>query len=233
MRAKIDLLSAVRPVSAAEVSRMAVLGRYGRGPGPEDGAYVDEPGVDAARRTETYAAMRLEFDNWRWAGVPFFLRTGKKLARKLTEVVVQFRRPPTNLFRSLAPELEDLPPSRLVINIAPDEGITLRVHGKVPGPSLRIDSAKLELDYMKTFGGEAMEAYGPLLLDALRGDRTLYKHREEVECGWQICQPLLESEGLRRNIETYAPASWGPSSADLLLGREGRSWHNPTYGDVR
>lgn len=233
MREKIDLLAAASPVTTDDAPRAAVLGRYGRGPGKEDRGYADEPGVDADRRTETYVAMRIEFDNWRWAGVPFYLRSGKKMARKLTEVVVQFRRPPTNLFRQLGSALDQLPPSRLVLHIAPSEGISLRVQGKVPGPSLRIDSAKLELDYLETFGGEITEAYGPLLLDAMRGDRTLYKHRDEVESGWRICQPLLDSPVLRQQIETYAPGSWGPAGADVLLGRDGRKWHNPMDSDAR
>ncbi|MDZ4697707.1 MAG: glucose-6-phosphate dehydrogenase [Deltaproteobacteria bacterium] len=233
MREKINLLGAAVPISEDDAAKKAVFGRYGAGAAKDEVAYINENGVDAARRTETFAAVELQFDTWRWAGVPFFLRTGKKMARKQTEVIVQFRSPPTNLFRHIAPEMGSLPPSRLVINIAPDEGISLRVHGKVPGATLQIDSAKLDLDYKKTFGGEVVEAYGPLLLDAMRGDRTLYKHRDEVEIGWRICQPLLDSRELRRGIETYAPGSWGPPGADILLARAGRRWHNPENNEVR
>jgi glucose-6-phosphate 1-dehydrogenase len=220
---KVEVLNAARPITDADARKVAMFGRYE--------GYVKEKGVDPALRTETFAAMRVEFDNWRWAGVPFYIRSGKKLKRKLTEVVVQFRRPPTNLFRQIAPEVDQLPPSRLVINIAPAEGISLRIQGKVPGSTLRIDSAKLNLDYLKMFGGEVIEAYGPLLLDAMRGDRTLYKHRDEVEAGWRLCQPILASETLRRTMETYAPGSWGPSGADALLAQEGRLWHNPLDDD--
>jgi glucose-6-phosphate 1-dehydrogenase len=230
MREKIKLFNTARPVPPERVHEWAAFGRYGKDPKTGEPAYVDEQGVDPARRTETFAATRVEFDNWRWAGVPFYLRSGKKLAAKQTEVVVQFRAPPTNIFRSVGDGAAQRPPNRLIINIAPREGISLRVEGKVPGSGLRIDSAKLNLDYQERFGGEPLEAYGPLILDAVRGDQTLFKHREEVESGWMIIEPVLKSEELRRTIETYAPGTWGPSSADALLAREGREWHNPAAG---
>lgn len=227
MREKIKLFHCARVIDAADAPRWASLGRYGPDATSGEPAYVGEPGVDPARKTETFAAMKVEFDNWRWAGVPFYLRSGKKLARKLTEIVVQFKRPPTNIFRRLGHAPEAMPGNRLVINIAPTEGLSLLVHGKVPGPGLRIDTATLDLDYLQRFGGEVVEAYGPLLLDAMRGDRTLFKHRDEVEGSWRMCQPLLDSAALRDAIETYAPGSWGPASADALLRRDGRHWHNP------
>lgn len=227
MREKIKLLGTARPIPREGIERHAALGRYGSG-GADKPAYVDEKGVDPERRTETYGAVRVEFDNWRWAGVPFYLRSGKRMARKLTEVVVEFKRPPMNLFERMGQPATDFEPNRLVINIAPSEGISLRVLGKVPGSRFRIESAALDLDYHETFGGEPIEAYGPLLLDAMRGDRTLYKHRDEVESGWRICQPVIESDTLRRGIETYTSGSWGPSNADAILAAEGRAWHNPS-----
>lgn len=240
MREKIKLVNACRALSDDEVAENAVLGRYGGGggQGSKDPAYVDEQGVDASRATETFGAMRLHFDNWRWGGVPFFIRSGKKMATKLTEVVVQFRQPPTNVFARIDPALADRPGNRLIINIAPREGISLRVEGKVPGPGLRLDSAKLDLDYLERFGGEVVEAYGPLILDAMRGDRTLYKHRDEVEGGWRIFDPFIQSADLRRNIQTYAPGGWGPAAADELIARGStgsrpRTWHNPRQDDVR
>ncbi len=234
MREKIKLMNCSPTLSPQQAAVAGVLGRYGKGTSgkPDDVAYVDEQGVDAARRTETYAAIKLYFDNWRWNGVPFFLRSGKRLAAKTTEVVVQFRKPPTNMFRELAPELRDRPANRLIISIAPREGISLRFEGKVPGPGVRIASAELELDYLERFGGEVIEAYGPLILDAIRGDRTLYKHRDEVEGGWRICEPFLNSAPLREQLATYAPGTWGPEAADALIAQgaragEPRSWHNP------
>ncbi|MBX3356834.1 MAG: glucose-6-phosphate dehydrogenase [Phycisphaeraceae bacterium] len=230
MREKIKLFNTARPVPAEKLPLWATFGRYGPDPAKSEPAYADEKGVDPARRTDTFAAMRLEFDNWRWAGVPFYIRSGKKMATKLTEVVVQFRRPPTNPFRVIRPDSEERPGNRLVISIAPHEGITLRIEGKVPGAGIKLDSADLDLNYLERFGGEPVEAYGPLMLDAMRGDRTLYKHRDEVESGWRICQPFLDCEPLRSSIHTYTPGSWGPGAADELIQRDSpnpRSWHNP------
>lgn len=245
MREKIKLFNSAVRISPGDAAKAAAFGRYG-GDGKAT-AYVDEKGVDAAKKTETYAAIRLEFDNWRWAGVPFFLRSGKRMAAKLTEVVVTFKRPPTNLFRALDAGWDQRGNNRLVINIAPSDGISLRIDGKVPGTGiggvrgwgvgggseLRIESAKLDLDYRETFGGQPVEAYAPLILDAIKGDRTLYKHRDEVESSWRISQPFLESEELRRSIEEYPPGSWGPSSADRLISRDGGRWHNPAGDEVR
>lgn len=225
MHEKIALFNAVNDMTPEQAYEDAALGRYGAGGG--EPAYVDIEGVDPARRTETYAAMRVEFDTWRWAGVPFYLRSGKRMQRKLTEVVVQFKEAPTNLFRQMGARSMGGEPNRLVISIAPKEGVCLHLRGKVPGAGIRIDSAALDLDYVERFGGEPLEAYGPLLLDAMRGDRTLYKHRDEIEGAWRICQPLLDSESLRASIETYEPGGWGPARATALLARDGRSWHNP------
>ena len=237
MREKIKLFNSAIIAGADDAPRLGAFGRYGPDAARHEPAYIHEPGVDGARATETYAAIRLCFDNWRWAGVPFYLRSGKKMAGKLTEVVVQFRRPPTNMFRTLGIDFEPRPANRIIINIAPTEGISLRIDGKVPGSAagegFKIASAKLDLDYAKTFGGEQVEAYGPLILDAIKGDRTLYKHRDEVESSWRICEPLLRSDALRRAIEEYPAGSWGPAAADALLIRDGRAWHNPRPDEVR
>ncbi len=239
MREKIKIVNCSPTLTEDQVQQMGVFGRYAAGSKPEERAYIDEPGVNKAKATETYAAMCIHFDNWRWAGVPFFLRSGKSMAGKLTEIVVQFKQPPTNIFAKIDPQLADRPPNRLIMNIAPREGISLRIEGKVPGPGLTIESAKLDLDFLERFGGEVIEAYGPLILDAIRGDRTLYKHRDEVESGWRICEPFLNSPFLRRNIETYARNTWGPQGADALIARNAppgvkRVWHNPTQAqDVR
>lgn len=239
MREKIKLFNSASPVEVERAHESAVFGRYDADPTTGDPAYVLEKGVNPANNTETYAAIQLNFDNWRWSGVPFFLRSGKKMARKLTEVVVTFKRPPTNLFKHLDLNPDSRPANRIVINIAPSEGISLRVDGKVPGGALggsggfKIASAKLDMDYQQTFGGEAIEAYGPLILDAIRGDRTLYKHRDEVESSWRICQPFLDSRKLRAGIETYKANSWGPVGSDAMLGRQGRQWHNPPPNEIR
>jgi glucose-6-phosphate 1-dehydrogenase len=231
MREKIKLFNTARVCSVDDAHNHAVFGVYGQDPRSGEPEYIKEPGVDPANRTETFAAIRVEFDSWRWAGVPFYLRSGKKLASKLTEVVVAFRQPPIRLFENLLPEGEfdaqSRIPNRIVISIAPREGISLRFDGKVPGAGLKIASAKLEMDYATIFGGEPIEAYGPLILDAIKGDRTLYKHRDEVESAFRICEPFLRSDRLRTQMQTYAPGSWGPPAADELLARDGRRWHNP------
>lgn len=242
-REKIKIINCARPIPPDEAQLHGVLGRYGASGNIEDEdggkAYEDLDGVDAARRTETYAALRVLFDNWRWSGVPFYIRSGKKMARKLTEIVVQFRQPPVDLFRNLG---EVAPPgassggrpaNRIIINISPEDGVSLRFEAKVPGPKLRIDSVKMDLDYAKAFNAEPIEAYGPLMLDAMRGDQTLYKHRDEVETGWRIVQPVLDSRKVREGIQTYRAGSWGPDAADEMLAREGRRWHNPAKGETR
>lgn len=231
MREKIKLLNSCVIPSRDQIPGMAVFGRYGRGSKPGDVAYIEEPGVDPARNTETYAAMKLHFDNWRWAGVPWYVRSGKRMAGKLTEIVVQFKQPPTNMFRNLLGHNSSTadaarPGNRLIIGIAPREGISLRIEGKVPGSGLSMASANLDLDYQRSFGGEPIEAYGPLILDAMRGDRTLYKHKDEVEIGWRICDPFIQNETLRKNIVTYNPGTWGPAEADRLFA-SGSGWHNP------
>lgn len=244
MREKIKLFNAANIVSAEQAPAYGVFGRYGAGSDPaKDPAYVNEAGVVADHRTETFAAIKVEFDNWRWNGVPFYLRSGKKMAGKLTEVVVTFKKPPTHLFRGVesgfGPDGLKRPANRIVINIAPSEGISLRIDGKVPGGAAGgaggfvIASAKLDMDYQQTFGGEPIEAYGPLILDAIRGDRTLYKHRDEVESSWRIVEPFLASHAVRGSIQEYEPGSWGPPASDALLARDGRQWHNPRPNEVR
>jgi glucose-6-phosphate 1-dehydrogenase len=239
MREKIKLFNSATSIQAENAHEFAVFGRYDADPKTGELAYAKEKGVNPANNTETYAAVQLGFDNWRWSGVPFYLRSGKKMASKLTEVVVVFKRPPTHVFRHLDLDPDSRPANRIVINIAPSEGVSLRVDGKVPGGAIgggggfKIASAKLDMDYQQAFGGEPIEAYGPLILDAIRGDRTLYKHRDEVESSWRICEPFLESRKLRQGIETYACGTWGPAGADKLLGRVGRSWHNPPPNEIR
>ena len=232
---KIKLINAVRTIDPAEAHRFGAMGRYGASgdDSDDDGGrgYADLEGVDAARATETYSAMRIDIDNWRWSGVPFYVRSGKKLASKLTEIVVQFKRPPIDLFRRIQSEhgvsIGDRPANQIIISIAPEEGISMRFEVKVPGSKLDIDSAKFHMNYAKACDAVPMDAYGPLMLDAMRGDQTLYKHRDEVEAGWRIVQPVLDSQRLRDAIETYQPGSWGPACAEALLANDGRHWHNP------
>jgi glucose-6-phosphate 1-dehydrogenase len=226
---KRKIVESIQVPSAAQASQAVALGQYAAGEiaGVAEGAYHELPGVATGSTMETFAALRFTFDNWRWGGTPFYVRTGKRMATKRTEVVIQFKEPPANLFRSMnkAPIQAD----RMIIQIAPGESFSLRFNSKVPGASFALRPVEMVMDYRKEFGNDSVEAYGPLLVDAMRGDQTLYKTREETEDAWRAVMPFIgaASEPLRAGIHgNYAPGSWGPQAADDLLAREGRSWHN-------
>jgi glucose-6-phosphate 1-dehydrogenase len=226
---KTKVIESMSIPSVAELATHAALGQYASD--GKEPAYHLTDGVTPGSTTETYAAMKVHFDNWRWAGTPFFIRSGKKLKRKLTEVVVEFKRPAANLFRNMNGALKEWtrPPNRMVIEIAPRGAFALRFECKVPGSGLRIDSIEMDVDYDQHFKVEPVEAYGPLIVDAMRGDQTLFKSRIEVEGAWNAVMPLLDdrSAAIRKGIAAnYAVGSWGPASADALMG-PGRGWHNP------
>ena len=224
---KIKVVRALRHTSADAVATHAVLGQYAKG--PTEAAFVELPGVAKGSTTETYAAIKLHVDNWRWAGTPFYFRTGKSLAKKRTEIVVQFKPPAANLFGAVPHTGGGVSGNRLVIEIAPAERTRLRFESKVPGTPMTISSVEMSADFDKQFGVEALEAYGPLLIDAMRGDQSLYKHRIEVESGWAAVMPFLDasSSGIRQSIASnYAPGSWGPAAADEMMTRDGRKWRN-------
>jgi len=226
---KIKIIDAIQLPPAGRMHEYAALGQYAGD--ANEGAYHELEGVQAARMTETFAALRFHFDNWRWGGTPFYVRTGKRMAAKRTEVVLQFKQPVANLFRHIEPFASGgvRPANRIVIEIAPRERVSLRFEGKVPGAGMTLDSVEMEFDYQEKFSAEPVEAYGPLILDAMRGDQTLFKHRLEVDGAWTAVQPFLNgaSAGIRKDIHAnYAPGSWGPDAADELLARSGRAWHN-------
>ncbi|HEX8626581.1 MAG TPA: glucose-6-phosphate dehydrogenase [Catenuloplanes sp.] len=224
---KVKLLQAIRLPTGRSIDDIAVRGQYTRG-GTRDElmpGYREEAGVDPLSRTETYAAMRLDVDNWRWAGVPFYVRTGKRLPARVTEVALQFQRPPHLPIR--AEQLTELQPDALILRIQPDEGIALRFGAKVPGHSFRVRSASMDFSYDATFREESPEAYERLLLDALIGDTTLFIRSDEVEQCWRIVDPIIERwANDTRPIPTYEAASWGPTDADRLVERSGRAWRN-------
>jgi glucose-6-phosphate 1-dehydrogenase len=225
---KVKLLQAIRLPRGRDISEIAVRGQYTRGGSREDlmPGYREEPGVDPLSHTETYAAMRLDVDNWRWAGVPFYVRTGKRLPKRVTEVVLQFQRPPH--LPIPVNQLTELEPDALILRIQPDEGITLRFGAKVPGHSFRVRSASMDFSYDATFREESPEAYERLLLDSLVGDATLFIRSDEVEQCWRIVDPIIEHWAENtRSIPTYEAFSWGPDVADRLIERSGRSWRNP------
>lgn len=223
---KIKVVKALRATPTSEIASHAVLGQYAAG--DQEGAYHELAGVPKGSTTETYAAIKLHVDNWRWAGTPFYLRTGKRMAKKRTEVVVQFKPPTANIFRGVADSAGAVG-NRLVIEIAPNECTRLRFESKLPGTPFRIASAEMQVDFDKQFGVVALEAYGPLLVDAMRGDQSLFKHGREVESGWASVMPFLGagSAAIRQSIAAnYAPGSWGPAAADAMMQRDGRQWHN-------
>lgn len=220
---KLKVLQAARTPPGWSVERCAVLAQYG--PGKVSGrpvpGYTEEEGVPPDSRTPTYAALRLHIDSWRWAGTPFFLRSGKRLPKRVTEVFIQFHRPPLSLFGE---EEAGAPTSNaLVINIQPDEGISLRFGAKVPGPEIQIQAVKMDFRYGTAFGGPPPEAYERLLLDALAGDATLFTRGDEVEASWRIVTPILEAwESSKEPPFRYPAGSWGPPEAERLFeGSEG------------
>ena len=222
-----NILESIEPPDAADLPRAAALGQYG--PGGDRPGYAETPGVAPGSTTETFAAMRIRFDNWRWAGTPFYLRTGKRLAAKRTEVLVQFKPPPTNLFRRLGREVAGrmAGADRLLIEIAPASEVRLRFLGRAPGSTFSLRELEMDADFGGRGGGAEPEAYGPLLLDAMRGDQSLFKDREEVEAAWSAVEPLIgpASEVLRRGIrDNYPPGGWGPAASEAILARDGRRW---------
>ncbi len=225
---QVKVLHAIQRLRPEDVSALTVRGQYGEstGSGEHLRAYRDEPMVAKDSRTETYVAMRLSIDNWRWAGTPFYLRTGKRLPRRATEVAIQFRRAPFVLFRRTG--VGQLAPNELVMHIQPDEGISLRFDAKVPGPVVRLGPVDMKFDYSDYFGKGCRTGYETLLYDCMIGDATLFQRADMVEAGWSIVAPALEAweNTPPQDFPNYPAGSRGPKDADLLLRREGRQWRD-------
>jgi glucose-6-phosphate 1-dehydrogenase len=223
------ILRAVQPFSPEDVLRRAVRGQYGEGvvEGQFVPAYRSEAHVAPNSQTETFVAMKLSIDNWRWADVPFYIRTGKRMAKRVTEVAIQFRRAPFVLFRDTP--VEKLTPNLLVLHIQPDEGISLRFGAKVPGISVDIGAVNMDFRYIDYFGDEPSTGYERLLYDGMTGDATLFQRADMVEAGWSVVQPILDVwKALPpRNFPNYAAGSWGPKEADELMARDHRAWRSP------
>ncbi len=219
-------LHAIQPFAPEDVLTRTVRGQYGGG--TEDGtsvpAYRSEPKVVPDSQTETFVALKLLIDNWRWADVPFYIRTGKRLAQRVTEVVIQFRSAPFVLFRDTP--VEKLGHNLLVLHIQPDEGISLKFGAKIPGPVVDIGSVKMDFQYRDYFGSEPSTGYERLLYDCMIGDATLFQRADMIEAGWSVVQPVLDVwKALPpRNFPNYAAGSWGPKEANDLLTRDGRQW---------
>ncbi len=229
---KMDALLAVQPLvdvnrdGSASPGQHVVRAQYRSGwvNGGEVPAYLAEKGVGPQSRTETYVAARMDLDNWRWAGVPFYLRTGKRLPKRTTEIAIQFKRPPLEIFRraSQTPVAPDL----LIVNVQPDEGISLRFEAKLPGSRMQIAPVMMNFRYTSTFGGEVPEAYETLLLDAMLGDATLFARHDFVEASWALITPVLEAWAADTTtpMPTYEAGEWGPPEADQRVGATPRRW---------
>ena len=219
---KLKILEALRPITGMDVQDQTVRGQYSRGRrgGESLPAYYFEKSVDHDSSTETYVALRAEIDNWRWAGVPFYLRTGKSLAQRKSEIVIQFKSVPHRLFPGTTPE-----GNRLVIRLQPDESISLALMAKSPGRGMTLQEVELDLHFDEAFKRRRWDAYERLLLDVIEGDATLFMRRDEIEAAWRWMDPIIGGwHEVYRSPRRYAAGSWGPEAADSLLERYGHIW---------
>lgn len=211
------LLRSIRIPKAEDVPRIAVAGQYA--------GFRQEPGVDPQAQTDTYAAATFYVDNWRWAGVPFFIRSGKKLPKRVTDIAIQFNMAPLSLFGGGASGMPVARPNLLILRIQPEEGISLRFHSKEPGNGMRLRPVSMDFNYGTSFGERSPSAYETLLLDAMLGDATLYTRQDMVEASWRVIQPILDDWSTRRfSFPNYEPGVWGPPEAEAMLARLDRKW---------
>jgi glucose-6-phosphate 1-dehydrogenase len=222
------ILHAIQPPTPEEVLTRAVRGQYDEGmiEGKPVPGYRAEPFVAAESHTETFVGLKLSIDNWRWADVPFYIRTGKRLPKRVTEIAIQFRRAPFVLFRDTP--VDKLSHNLLVMHIQPDEGISLRFGAKIPGPTVRVGPVDMDFKYVDYFGSEPSTGYERLLYDCMIGDATLFQRADQVEAGWSIVSPILDVwKALpARSFPNYRAGTWGPKEADELLRRDGRKWRD-------
>ncbi|HZT43717.1 MAG TPA: glucose-6-phosphate dehydrogenase, partial [Chthonomonadaceae bacterium] len=230
---KADVMKSIIPINPEHLGEVAVRGQYG--PGVIDGnpvpGYRQEEGVNPESTTETFAALKLLVDSWRWADVPFYLRSGKRMPRKLTEVVIQFKRVP-HLFFQETPQ-DEIAPNLLIMRIQPDEGISLRFGAKALGAEMLIRQVQMDFAYRIAFGEFPATAYETLLLDAMQRQGALFNRSDAVEMAWKVLAPVLEMWHATRpytSFPNYAAGSWGPAAADALLSRDGRAWKNSLRG---
>jgi glucose-6-phosphate 1-dehydrogenase len=227
---KVKVLHALQPMTGHDVLENTIRAQYGPGwvGGHQVPGYLQENGVAPTSTTETYVALKTFIDNWRWAGVPFYLRTGKHLPKRVSEVAIQFKQPPLMLFKD-SDTKGQVEPNVLTLRIQPDEGISLKFGAKVPGTDMQIRSVNMDFFYGSSFVREQPEAYERLLLDAMHGDSTLFTRRDEVEAAWTFVQGVLDgwNSASRDTIHTYESGSWGPQAADEFIWRDGRRWRRP------
>ena len=222
---KVKVLRAIPEMSRVDLERNVVRGQYGSGWVAAEAVqgYREEADVDPLSETETFLAARFQIDDWRWSGVPFYLRAGKRLPKRATEIAIQFKAVPHRLFRDAAVDPE---PNLLAIRIQPDEGILLRFGSKVPGLGLDIRTVTMDFTYGSAFSVDSPDAYETLLLDAMLGDASLFTREDEVEAAWSIATPIVESwvDAPAPDFPNYPAGTWGPEAADTLIERDGRRW---------
>ena len=223
------ILKAIRPLEPEEVLTQAIRGQYAAGATPDGQplrAYRDEPGVAPDSTTETYVALKLAIDSWRWAGVPFYLRTGKRMAGRYTEIAVQFKHAPNMMFKDSLVKRANIPPNVLILRIQPNEGIGMCFNTKVPSPVPQLSQVEMDFSYADYFGQAPTTGYETLIYDCMCGDPTLFKRADTIESGWSLVEPIIDvwSALPPRHFPNYAAGSWGPEEADALMHNDGRSW---------
>ena len=227
---KVDVIHALRPISKDDVPLLAARGQYAKGSikGKKVPGYRQEPGISRTSNTETFAALKLFVDNWRWQDVPFYLRTGKRLPSRVAEAAIQFRSVPHRSFPFASAERWQ--PNRLICRIQPDEGISLRFQVKKPGRDMNLGLADLQFSYREAFQTPSPDAYETLLIDAIRGDATLFMRADQVDAAWEIMNPIIErwANEPARDFPNYASGTPGPASADELIARDGFHWFRPS-----
>jgi glucose-6-phosphate 1-dehydrogenase len=225
------LLRSVRVVKPEDVPKYAVAGQYGPAKvgGQDVPGFRQEPSVSPDSQTDTYAAVTFFIDNWRWAGVPIYIRSGKRMPKRVTDIAIQFHAPPLGLFtQETKSGPREARPNLLVLRIQPEEGISLRFLSKSPGSGMRVRPVSMDFNYGSSFGERSPTAYETLLLDAMNGDPTLYTRQDMVEASWQIVQPILDTWAHTKfDFPNYPAGSWGPKEADEMLARQGHVWRIP------
>ena len=223
---KVKVLDAIQRITAPDVASACVRGQYRGGVmgGRRANGYLEESDVSRTSKVETYVALKLLIDNWRWAGVPFYLRTGKSLARRASKVVVQFKRAPFAMFRETS--VGEMRSNRLVIHLQPNEGVSLQFGAKIPGPLVRVGGVQMDFNYIDYFDAKPSTGYETLIYDCMLGDATLFQRADSVESAWSVVQPIVDTWSAQPDIPlaTYEAGSSGPALADDLLARDGRRW---------
>ena len=218
------VMHSLRPLTSEDMENNLVLGQYTAAEinGKMEKGYLEEKGVPADSRTETYIALRCEIENWRWAGVPFYVRTGKRLPARVTEIVIHFKTTPHPVFSQNAPE------NKLIIRIQPDEAISMRFGLKKPGAGFEAKEVSMDFRYADLAGAQVLTAYERLLLDAMKGDATLFARTDAVHAAWKFVQPILDYKANGGRIHEYEAGTWGPVAADKLIAKQGKVWRKPT-----